>query len=318
MKKIFTTFLVLAGLYSASFAQHSWTTSFYFKYPKGGATATFYVGKSTLNEGQPYAMPAKTLEADAMGWSPVYNVLSGASFEIESGAVPNDKPIDSMQVTVANLNPTPANGFYRNLVDQPLWLYLEVVVYSPGKVYSANDSYYFTTGKYAKVKIPINNDLKTIWALIGINPSNPELGLAYLINGVWTSDGSFIKIEGNYVVLYLPHFSKFGGGTKTLIANSGVEERKLNSIPGSFELSQNYPNPFNPSTKISYSLPENGNVSLKVHNSLGVEVATLASGYKSAGTYEVTFSASNLPSGIYFYTLTANNRVSTHKMMLIK
>jgi hypothetical protein len=94
--------------------------------------------------------------------------------------------------------------------------------------------------------------------------------------------------------------------------------QQTSGIADSYKLSQNYPNPFNPKTKINFSIARQGFVNLKVYNSLGQEVRTLVSKDLASGNYSVTFSGAGLTSGIYYYTLITNGYTETKKMLLVK
>lgn len=317
MKKLITTLFFAVLMFNSAFSQHKFPTSFYFKYPKGIATISLFVCKDTVQEGTDYYMknPSK-LPNEASRWWKVFTVLTGTHFNFETGSIPTN--IDSMTILLGNLNPDQdsTKKDFDDLVGEPLWLYLEATVYANGQVYDKNNSFFFNSGKFAVLRIPISEQLKSIWQKTFGKPLD-EAGFAYLIDGTWNNDGASCKIENGEVVIKLPHFSKFGGGGKTLGTTTSAQ-RQSNSAPLTFDLSQNFPNPFNPSTKINYTIPSNGFVSLKVYNTIGVEICTLVSGYKDAGTYEVTFNAGGLPSGTYFYTLSRDNKILTNKMMIIK
>jgi len=94
------------------------------------------------------------------------------------------------------------------------------------------------------------------------------------------------------------------------------------TLPDKIILS-NYPNPFNPNTTITFDLQAKGRISLKVYNLKGELVKSLSEGLYGAGKHSIAWNGrdnNNKPaaSGLYFYSIKAGNKVSTHKMMLLK
>ena len=99
---------------------------------------------------------------------------------------------------------------------------------------------------------------------------------------------------------------------------NAIEQSRISTHPGTFELCQNYPNPFNNSTVIEFNLQEQGKVSLKVYNHSGQEVASLVDGQMAAGSHKVPWVPAELASGVYFYTLSVNGFKQTRELVLLK
>jgi hypothetical protein len=85
----------------------------------------------------------------------------------------------------------------------------------------------------------------------------------------------------------------------------------------------NMPNPFNPVTDIAFSLPSADRVRIDIFNARGERVRTLADERMNPGEHRLQWNGASddgsyLASGIYLARLQAGNRVSLHKMLLMK
>lgn len=128
---------------------------------------------------------------------------------------------------------------------------------------------------------------------------------------------------GNYVLL-----------DHGFIADSDINAYLLAEIGGCTQLRQgggssfieqqtasikNFPNPFTGETTISYNLAKATNVSLFVADITGKKIATLLDGVNTeTGTHQVTFNGQHLAQGVYYCSLIAGDKVTTHKMMIVK
>ncbi|MCX6149418.1 MAG: T9SS type A sorting domain-containing protein [Ignavibacteriales bacterium] len=318
MKKVFTIFYLFILLIISSYSQSADTIKYnwYMDIPGFGLDN---VASGIFLEGQHMTLEPTTLPPSAARYQCVFDALVGSELGFEDGAINNNIEINVM---LKQLDQDSCK--FEMVVGNTVFLYMEVEVLDQGVYYSVDSSYYFKNGKKAYLIIPLTEAFKGFCTNVGINVydgvsfvyviNDPITGLPRLVpNGLtWAMEE---RAPGDTVInLRLEHFSKFGGGGKTLVTK--VEDQ--NNKPTVFNLAQNYPNPFNPSTKISFSLPSDGYVSLKLYNTLGSEVETLSSEFKKAGNYEVTFNASRLNSGVYFYTLRYNNLTQSRKMILIK
>jgi|GEM_PF-6962714 len=268
-------------------------------------------------EGDHFTIEAKTLPAQFADLQPMYDALVTSELGLEVGSL--DRNIQ-MNIVLGGIN---ANK--RLIVEgQPLFMYfrVDIIDLKTGEWYDEYSSFYFLNGKGAFLNINVTNAFLAFAAANGID-INQGISFAYLIKKpdgteVWTPVGITWNLDQTktpwVINAKLIHFSKFGGGGKTLSTDLTSSE----IFPDQFTLSQNYPNPFNPSTIIKYNLPESGNVSLKIFNSLGREVSVLENGYRSAGEHSVEFNSKDLSTGTYFYTISFNGKVHTRKMLLIK
>ncbi|MBZ0198476.1 MAG: T9SS type A sorting domain-containing protein [Ignavibacteriaceae bacterium] len=102
---------------------------------------------------------------------------------------------------------------------------------------------------------------------------------------------------------------------KSLIVSGQKDE--INS-PYTFCVLPNYPNPFNPSTTIKFSIPYSGKVKVVVYDILGRLVTVLAEGVFTEGFHRLIFNANSFASGAYIYSVQFNNKISAHKMLLLK
>ena len=97
-----------------------------------------------------------------------------------------------------------------------------------------------------------------------------------------------------------------------------------NDVSFANEVFGNYPNPFNPTTIIKLSAKDD-NTSLKVmiYNIKGKLVTNLFSGKIDRGIKEIVWNGIDMngnatSSGVYFYKIYLDNKISTHKMLLLK
>jgi len=311
MKNLISTFLFIVIFTVIGFAQAD--TVYYFiniVNPNNGTTLT--TDQGFFLEGSSLTVEPAVLSGPYGQWQQVYDALVGSTLGFELGAL--DTTI-LLNITLNNLSSV--GSTYDPIVGQVLFMYLEVDVLERGVWYQVTDHYYFKNGKKAFMNIPITTAFQNFCTTVGINLSE-GVSFAYLEvdslgNEIWTPSGLSWTKDNDTIRLSLEHFSKFGGGGKTL---SAVE--KLIDKPNEFTLKQNFPNPFNPYTNIVYSIPGAGFVELKIFNAIGAEVQTLLSEQKGAGTYQLTFNASNLASGVYYYTIRFQNSLYTRKMILIK
>ena len=286
----------------------------YMNVPAGASYTYVTLSEGSFLEGEHMTLDAQTLPAFASKWQPVYDALIGSELGIEEGA------IDSTILISVALDSLDSNeSHYLPIIGRVVFLYLEIDVVYKGKWYSPENHFYFNNGKAAFINIPISENFLSFCNSVGINV-NEGVSFAYVNwdsvsnRNKWDNNGLSWNKSDSIINLSLQHFSRFGGGGKTL---ASVYEKNNMGIKG-FSLAQNYPNPFNPTTKISYSLPADGFVSLRVYNIIGSEVKTIVSGFKKAGEYVITFDADELSSGIYFYTLKFNNCTQSRKMILIR
>ena len=316
MKKLAVLFLIVI-LPLFIYAQDKIDTVKYFWYmnvPSGESYTYVTLSEGSFLEGEHMSLDAQTLPSFASKWQVVYDALVGSELGLEEGA------IDSTILISVALDSLDSNeSHYLPIIGQVVFLYLEVDVVYKGVWYTPENHFYFNNGKTAFMNIPISDTFLGFCNSIGINV-NEGVSFAFIVRDSVTNEDrldasglSWVKND-SVINLNLQHFSRFGGGGKTM---ASVDEKYFEEIKD-FNLDQNYPNPFNPATRISYSVPKDGFVTLKVYNIIGSEVATIISGYKKAGTYITTFDAGQLASGVYFYTLRFNNSIQSRKMILIK
>ncbi len=312
MKKIFTIiFFIIVGM--ITFSQEKIDTVFYslnIVNPTTGITTGTDSG--FFLEGNSLTIKPQTLSSGYTQWQNVYDALVGSKLGIEYGAI--DTTI-LLNITLNELSSLSSS--YVEIAGQTVFMYLEVDVLERDVWYQVTDHYYFKNGKKAFMIIPITTAFQNLCSSIGIDITS-GVSFAYLEvdnlgNEYWEPSGLSWSKDTDTIRLSLEHFSKFGGGGKTL---SSVE--RMIDKPDVFNLKQNYPNPFNPSTNIIYSIPNSGFVEIKIYNVLGAEVQTLLAQQKDAGTYEIFFNANNLSSGIYYYAIRYQNLKMTRKMILIK
>lgn len=292
---------------------------YYIEYPTGGgASSNHELFSGQMKEGDHFTLEERTLPSEISRYQPLYDALVGAEMGLEEGSLNGSIELN---ITIKRLRLADA-GLEVN--GEHLFLYMEVDVtdLKTGTWYSPEESFYFLNGKGAYLKIPVTPKFIAFCVMNGIDISQ-GISFAYLLQNpdgseVWSADGLTWELDNTVnpwmITLRLVHFSKFGGGGKTLATD--VQPNSI--VPDQFTLLQNYPNPFNPSTIIRYNLPESGTVSLKIYNSLGKELSILESGYKSAGEHTVEFNSKNLSTGTYFYTINFNGKMLTRKMLLIK
>lgn len=102
-----------------------------------------------------------------------------------------------------------------------------------------------------------------------------------------------------------------------------LQEKEINSLANSFDLSPNYPNPFNPSTTIHYSIPTQEKVEVSIYNINGALVKELFSTVQKAGNHKVKWDGRDetgkiSSSGIYFSQVKYGKITKSQKMSLIK
>ena len=286
----------------------------YMDIPQGLSFTNVTVSEGAFLEGEHMTLEPQTLPAIATTWQPVYDALVGAELGLEVGAI--DSTI-ILNIVLDSLDSFESQ--YLPIIGQVVFLYLEIDVVYKGNWYTQYDHFYFKNGKAAFMNIPISNNFQTFCNNVGIN-INEGVSFAFVAKDtvtnrdIWDPVGLSWKKNDSTINLRLEHFSRFGGGGKTLT----TDVEKYNWYAETFNLIQNYPNPFNPTTNITYSLPYDGFVTLKIYNTIGAEVATLVSEFKKSGINKIRFDAGNLPSGVYFYTLRYNNHTQSRKMILIK
>jgi hypothetical protein len=286
----------------------------YMDIPQGLSYTNVTVSEGAFLEGEHMTLDPQTLPTFASKWQPVYDALVGSELGLEVGAI--DSTI-LLNIVLDSLDSYESH--YLPIIGQVVFMYLEIDVVYKGNWYTQYDHFYFKNGKAAFMNIPLSNNFLSFCNTVGINV-NEGVSFSYVSKNplnnldIWDPSGlSWVKTDST-INLRLEHFSRFGGGGKTLTTN--VE--KYSDDAENFSLAQNYPNPFNPSTNISFSVPNDGFVSLKIYNTIGEEVATLVSELKNTGSYRILFDASKLNSGVYFYTLRFNNTIQSRKMILIK
>ena len=86
---------------------------------------------------------------------------------------------------------------------------------------------------------------------------------------------------------------------------------------------KNYPNPFNPQTTISFTLKNNANVSVDIYNIKGQIVKNLINKQMKSGTHNIIWNGKDKnnkiqASGIYFVKVNLGNKISIHKMAMLK
>jgi hypothetical protein len=316
LKKL-AVFLCVFILQPFLYSQDNIDTVKYFWYmnvPAGESFTYVTLSKGSFVEGESMKLDPQTLPTFASRWQPVYDALVGSELGLEVGAIDSTVLIS---VTLDSLDSEESH--YLPIIGNVVFLYLEIDVVYKGVWYTPENHFYFKNGKAAIMNIPISDNFLGFCNNIGINV-NDGVSFAFVVRDSVTNEDkldvsglSWIKND-SVINIRLQHFSRFGGGGKTM---SSVEEKFFDDIKD-FNLDQNYPNPFNPSTKIKYSVPKDGFITLKVYNIIGSEVATIISGYRKAGTYIATFDAEKLSSGVYFYTLRFNNSTQSRKMVLVR
>lgn len=105
--------------------------------------------------------------------------------------------------------------------------------------------------------------------------------------------------------------------------NDGIERRKNQKMPNSFQLYANYPNPFNPSTNIMYYINKAGNAELAIYNINGQKIKTIIKEYQTPGNYKYVWngtdnSGKKVSSGAYFYQLKLGKNINAKRMILLK
>lgn len=315
MKKMLLFLLIIMSVLSYSQTEALDTIKYSFFIEQEGMILEAFKGE--IIEGGHFTIDPMTLTGTFAINQEFYDALVGSELGLEIGSL--DRNIQ-MNITLGGLNS--AGQLF--VEGQPLFMFLQVDILDlkTGDWYEVDSSFYFLNGKGAYMNIPVTEALLSFCAKNGINLSD-GLSFSYLVpNGDgtyrWTAIGLSWNVNYNttpwLINLKLTHFSRFGGGGKTLATD--VKPNEL--LPDQFVLLQNYPNPFNPSTTIAYNLPEEGYLTLKIYNTLGKEVAVLESGQKSAGLHTSYFDAGNLSSGTYFYTINYNGEIQSRKMLLIK
>jgi len=306
MKKFFAFFFLLPIL---TFAQYKINYQFSLEFDGSSVTTA----NGTIQEGQKFTLNAGSFTGQNANVVSTISPLDGMSFELDENSLSEN--IELMDIKFKNFN---INGLgYNELAGNQLFLYFEVAILGENSgLHNVDSNYYLNDGKYATIKIPLTNEFYYYLNQIGLDFTQGLMLAYYRFSQFTDSEITTEIVPGNpdTLVARFRHFSKFGGGKRTL---TSVENEKSIAVK-SFNLEHNYPNPFNPSTKINFTIPENGFVTLKVYNTIGSEVKTLINGNMNSGAHQITFDASNLPSGVYFYTLTFNNSIQTKRMLLLK
>lgn len=91
----------------------------------------------------------------------------------------------------------------------------------------------------------------------------------------------------------------------------------------SYRITGAYPNPFNPSTTIAYELAAPGAARIIIYNLLGMEVRRFDVTAATAGAYKLIWDGTSasgvgVTSGLYFARLEGGDRLSTHKLLLLR
>lgn len=184
----------------------------------------------------------------------------------------------------------PADGMY------------EVKVYIPFS--NATDVVYRVIRHGGITEVPLNQKLfSNQWVSLGVHPFKAGSSGYLRLGDKSTASGQEIVFDAAQWSLIDPVLNTEGLSTTT---------------PGSFGITANYPNPFNPSTKISFIAAEKAHIHLAVYNILGGLEAELINTTLEAGVHEVEFPAEGRPSGTYLAVLRSGDKVSVHKILLMK
>ena len=312
MKKLLLTLIISTFvIFSQSLAQHNIAYDFMveFDIEVGGVvigTSKVTVASGSFTEGIIHVVDDVTVDSSI---ADAYAAIVGSTFLIPEGALDNDIKLG---IVLEGLD---ANGRFKTVAGQPLFLRLGIDVFSPADASSPlNSNFWFTDGFPMEFSIPRDENFNSFVTEIGLDTN--ALAFAYVLNGTSLSSLDIETfVTNDSISFHAAHLSSFGGGDANLVS---VRDESINSEPISYSLQQNYPNPFNPTTNINFSIAEAGSVTIKVYNTLGAEITTLVSENMSAGNHVVTFEATDLPTGIYFYSLNSNNVSMTKKMLLLK
>lgn len=111
---------------------------------------------------------------------------------------------------------------------------------------------------------------------------------------------------------------------QTLVITQGGSSRKQAEKPVETKFVTGvYPNPFNPSTSIAFTLAEPSHVLVEIYSIDGRRVTGLQNGVMDAGSHSLVWQGSDdagqrVGSGLYFCRIKAGDRITTHKMNLVK
>jgi len=79
-----------------------------------------------------------------------------------------------------------------------------------------------------------------------------------------------------------------------------------------------YPNPVSDNLNINYYLNNSTDVSINLYDMLGNKVNEIASNYESLGEHQIQWKTNNLSNGIYLLQIRVNDKITTHKISIIR
>ncbi len=167
---------------------------------------------------------------------------------------------------------------------------------------------------------PNNYSLDTLWSAPNYGGTDSWFRPSRIVTGYFDEDslGDILIASMDYENFYAPHVVWLEHDYEFV----SIDENNIQS-PYKFEISSVYPNPFNPITRINYTLSEPGFVKMNIFNVQGKLVREFSNTYKENGLHTLQWNAKNshgknVPSGVYFITLEADNKMTSHKILLMK
>ena len=189
------------------FAQYRITYS--LRYYQPGDNEWTEIQKGTVSEGDQIVFPPYTLTGDAQNYQNLYEVVKGTSFKLENGSLNEDV---SLAICVM--------GFDRNA--ETYYFNHEVFFFIGIQVLGANsgfhdfdDVYALNSGHYAYVQIPNDQDLQNELNHLRIDIDDVDFG--YYQNNEFNQNGIHYENRSSYLEVQLSHFSKFGGGRRSIM-----------------------------------------------------------------------------------------------------
>ena len=173
--------------------------------------------------------------------------------------------------------------------------------YAPGRRYTANTWYEFTTAQVLTNASPVPRD--------SIKYDRPTDGRPRAID---------FSLDGRTAYVGVFSQTTAGRGSVQRFLNTSIVAAEPGAIEGAANLSQNQPNPFTGATEIAYSLDRAAYTRLRVLDLTGREVATLVNGQQAAGDHRATFTPNGLAAGVYVYMLEVDGRAATRRMLHVR
>ncbi len=140
-------------------------------------------------------------------------------------------------------------------------------------------------------------------------------------------DSFYVFIWVPFNVLNNPLLPILTNGTMYMargsLANTGIDDDQLVSIPELIPSVFISPNPFRSLTTLAVNLPKNSNLDMKIYNIKGELIKSFKNEYKNLGTHKLTWDGRDnqgkaVSSGIYYYRCETDNNHLTGKMVLLK